>query len=567
MAKKKYTPEEYERQHLRNQYARAQAIMKMYEDAMAEASRIVASGVVDPDKAFYFDDYPSIKKRIDELMNEVNNQLLNTIESGNQEEWDLSALKNDAMVDSLVASTGIPQSTIAQWKQPNLSALTAFQQRKIEGMKLSQRVWNLTDQFREELELALDLGIGEGKSADRMSRDVRRYLRNPDKLFRRVRDKHGNLRLSKAAKAYHPGRGVYRSSYRNALRLTATENNMAYRTADHLRWQQQPFVVGIEIKLSNNHTCKGVIGRFVDICDDLAGIYPKDFKFVGWHPHCRCYCVPKQASKEEFMEYQQRLLNGEDVSNYQFKGEVKNVPDNFNKWIDKNKERAKGWSNMPYFVRHNPHYVKGFEVDTYSAEERKFTRAIKTNEAMQESLNVFLQKKYPNIPNTEKAAIYHYTKGEGATFRQLNNQLRKGKLSEFNEAFSMLLSQGLSKLGTTSKNVYRALRLNKTNLMKYLSLAEEHGMTIFKGFTSTSIEKQVALDMINKWRLPRSNETDVLFVIRGKSGHPIEDFSQFGGRFVGKHNQREVLFDKGLKVHFDKVVQEREQFVFYLTEI
>lgn len=211
--------------------------------------------------------------------------------------------------------------------------------------------------------------------------------------------------------------------------------------------------------------------------------------------------------------------------------------------------------------------MEGFEVDTYSAEERKFISARKTNEAMQESLNVFLQKKYPNIPNTEKAAIYHYTKGEGATFRQLNNQLRKGKLSEFNEAFSMLLSQGLSKLGTTSKNVYRALRLNKTNLMKYLSLAEEHGMTIFKGFTSTSIEKQVALDMINKWRLPRSNETDVLFVIRGKSGHPIEDFSQFGGRFVGKHNQREVLFDKGLKVHFDKVVQEREQFVFYLTEI
>ena len=154
----------------------------------------------------------------------------------------------------------------------------------------------------------------------RMSRDVRRYLRNPDKLFRRVRDKHGNLRLSKAAKAYHPGRGVYRSSNRKALRQTATENNMAYRTADHLRWQQQPFVVGIEIKLSNNHTCKGVIGRFVDICDDLAGVYPKDFKFVGWHPHCRCYCVPKQASKEEFMEYQQRLLNGEDVSNYHFKG-------------------------------------------------------------------------------------------------------------------------------------------------------------------------------------------------------------------------------------------------------
>jgi len=192
----------------------------------------------------------------------------------------------------------------------------------------------------------------------RMSRDVRRYLRNPDKLFRRVRDKHGNLRLSKAAKAYHPGRGVYRSSYRNALRLTATENNMAYRTADHLRWQQQPFVVGIEIKLSNNHTCKGVIGRFVDICDDLAGVYPKDFKFVGWHPHCRCYCVPKQASKEEFMEYQQRLLNGEDVSNYHFKGEVKDLPRNFKDWYTDNTDRIARAKTQPYFLRDNQKLIE-----------------------------------------------------------------------------------------------------------------------------------------------------------------------------------------------------------------
>ena len=90
---------------------------------------------------------------------------------------------------------------------------------------------------------------------------------------------------------------------------------------------------------------------------------------------------------------------------------------------------------MPYFVRHNPHYVKGFEVDTYSAEERKFTRARKTKFAMEESLGIFLQKKYPNIPNTEKAAIFYYTQKEGSRFRQLNKQLRNGNLTEFNEAF------------------------------------------------------------------------------------------------------------------------------------
>ena len=92
---------------------------------------------------------------------------------------------------------------------------------------------------------------------------------------------------------------------------------------------------------------------------------------------------------------------------------------------------------------------------------------------MNESLGIFLQNKYPNIPNTEKAAIYHYTKGEGATFRQLNNQLRKGNLSEFNESFSKLLSQGLSKLPTIEKQVYRTIRLNKKNLNKFKELTKK----------------------------------------------------------------------------------------------
>ena len=230
-----------------------------------------------------------------------------------------------------------------------------------------------------------------------MSRDVRRYLRNPDKLFRRVRDKHGNLRLSKAAKAYHPGRGVYRSSYRNALRLTATENNMAYRTADHLRWQQQPFVVGIEIKLSNNHTCKGVIGRFVDICDDLAGIYPKDFKFVGWHPHCRCYCVPKQASKEEFMEYQQRLLNGEDVSNYHFKGEVKDLPRNFKDWYTDNTDRIARAKSQPYFLRDNAKLIE--------KNSSKYAGAKLGRKAQKEAYEAYKDSKPPTLSEAQKKNI------------------------------------------------------------------------------------------------------------------------------------------------------------------
>lgn len=193
-----------------------------------------------------------------------------------------------------------------------------------------------------------------------------------------------------------------------------------------------------------------------DMCDDLQGRYPKDFKFTGWHPHCRCHAMTILKTEEEMAEDTKRILAGEKPLSGSV-NEVTDVPEGFTKWIGKNKERAKGWSSMPHFIKENPKYVKGFEVDTYTNAERKFTRARKTNEAMKESLDIFLQAKYPELPDTEKAAIYHYTKGEGAAFRHLNKQLRDGNLSEFNEAFSQLLSQGLSKLETTNKTVYRTM--------------------------------------------------------------------------------------------------------------
>ena len=63
----------------------------------------------------------------------------------------------------------------------------------------------------------------------------------------------GKLALSKNAKAFHPGQGVYRSSYKNAMRLTRTETNAAYRLADQDRWQRMDFVVGMRVHKSKNH--------------------------------------------------------------------------------------------------------------------------------------------------------------------------------------------------------------------------------------------------------------------------------------------------------------------------
>lgn len=340
----------YDKKHLNNLLKATENQIKLLDDAVKDASRIgETSGFKDKGKPFFFDDYPVVKARIDELLQELHRNIVTSIEEGNKEEWLLSCEKNDKMVDSIILSSGVSKMQISQWKQPNLAALNAFQARKVEGMGLSARVWNITDQLKEELELALDIGLGEGKSAASLSRDVRKFLKEPDKLFRRVRDKHGVLRLSKAAKAYHPGQGVYRSSYKNAMRLAATENNMAYRSADHERWRQLDFVIGIEIKLSNNHPV-------YDICDELTGEYPKDFKFVGFHPHCRCYAVAKLPTIEQFMEYQNKTLAGEDVSDFKFTGAVEDVPEKFSAWLKDNETRLNNAKSIPYFLKDNPKY-------------------------------------------------------------------------------------------------------------------------------------------------------------------------------------------------------------------
>lgn len=347
---KTFTIATYDKKHKENLAKRAKKVQQFYDAAVKRIAQAAAPSLFDADnqeKEFHFEDFPALKKEMEALMQDLGASLQTNIEDGDQESWTLSNTKNDAMVDSIIGKKQLPAKTVKAWKHPHLEALGAFISRKEAGMNLSKRVWNLTQQFKNEMELALELGMGEGKSAAELSRDIRKYLQYPDKLFRRVRDKSGALRLSKTAAAFHPGRGVYRSSYKNALRMTATENNIAYRTADHNRWQALPFVLGIEIHISNNHPTE-------DICDIFDGKrFPKDFKFTGWHPWCRCYAVSVLASQEEMDAYTTALMNGEDVSHWKFSGQVEKMPKEFTKWMKDNQQRIANATSMPYFIKDN----------------------------------------------------------------------------------------------------------------------------------------------------------------------------------------------------------------------
>ena len=342
----------WDMRHYRETEAYAQAVQSLYDKATLAITRAAARGKIDPNTPFSFDMYPSVQKEMQRVTEQLAERVTAVIETGSKKQWLYACDKNDAFVSSIMDTSKLSKARLRKMQDQNLDALAAFQGRKVDGMNLSQRVWKYVGQYKDQLENALDVGLGEGRSADELSRDVRQNLIDPNRLFRRVRDKRGNLVLSKRAAAFHPGRGVYRSSYKNAMRLTRSEINMAYRESDWQRWQSLDFVVGFEIHRSNHEPlCK------CDICSKLVGRYPKTIKFKGWHPQCMCYATPILMDEETFDANElgdlKAALKGTTYKRLQAKNAVSDVPDGFKEWVKSHVEAQKGWASTPYFIKDN----------------------------------------------------------------------------------------------------------------------------------------------------------------------------------------------------------------------
>ena len=535
--------EEYEKKHAENVQKYSLEVSRLYDDLVIQAGLIGTSvSGFNPDKPFEFSKYPALKARIDKLLKQFYDKLNVSIVNGIEAEWTLANNKNNELSRRVFGDNvnNIPKDVERRYFSNSLSALDAFKKRKVNGLDLSQRVWNYTGQLKQEMEMAIDLGLRSGQSANDMARDLKQYLRNPDKLFRRVRDEHGNLHLSKRAKAYNPGQGVYRSSYKNARRLAATETNIAYRTADYERTLQRDDVLGIEVKLSNNHTLNGV--PFTDICDDLAGTYPKDFKFVGWHPQCRCYTTKILVNEDDFAD----LINNGANNPIEPKGKIKDVPDNFKNWIENNKERSRGWNSLPLFIKENKQFApQMFNAKKYTAFEKKFMRHSSTHLAVERMSSYHYQTKYSNLTSIELGAIHHYTRSNTMAYRALNKQLAKGKTDPFNRAFGGLVSSGLKKLPDYKGIVYRGSILTKTQLASYFDAHSRGASLSHKFFTSGSKKPEIA-DTFQNLRRLRREETKCAFVIKSKRGKYVDDISEFNGKFA-RTKQQEVIFDKDAK--------------------
>jgi hypothetical protein len=340
--------DKYEIQHRRNLLIIARKIQQIYSDAIEQLA-VYAATLNFRGTKFNLSLYPELQRRVNLILEQMRTDITSVIVNSVKQSWELSNIKNDALVNKQLGGR-IPKDRVRRLLyDPNQAALDRFLARREKGLNLSERVWKVVKPFGGMLEAGLGLGIAEGQPAKTIAKDLKKYLQEPDRLYRRVRDNQGKLRLSKAAAAYHPGQGVYRSSAKNAERIGRTETNMAYRSSDLERWKNMPFVIGYEIRLSANHPK-------YDICDVLAGRYPKEFSWVGWHPNCICYIVPILMPKELYDLYENYLLGlgGFDMSSIPY---IKDVPKEFKQYVKANRKRIEGWKNKPYWMKDNPTYV------------------------------------------------------------------------------------------------------------------------------------------------------------------------------------------------------------------
>lgn len=325
---------------------------RLYSDYVKKLTSLgYGEDVLEDDALFNFDNFPQLKARLNEIFNDYYQNSLLCYKSGITDGVAL-AYNHDEMV--IGGYSVLTDKAIRVARDTAAATFIANRLKTKKGLNLAQTVWNYCQQTKSEFEMAMSNtiadGIKKGSSAEEVGKSIRKYLNDPDMMYRRYHtikvQKNGKKKDvvtwrrrriidGKVRFVEEPlekvGMGVYRSARKNALRVARTEINSAYHKARNERWQNEPFVIGQYIHVSPQHNID-------DICNDLEGRYPKYFDWRSWHSNCMCTSDPITIQGEEKKEFYKRLMAGEDMSNYVSPFAVLTMPEKYNQYIKDNSE-------------------------------------------------------------------------------------------------------------------------------------------------------------------------------------------------------------------------------------
>lgn len=325
---------------------------RLYSDYVKKLTSLgYGEDVLEDDALFNFDNFPQLKARLNDIFNDYYQNSLLCYKSGITDGVAL-AYNHDEMV--IGGYSVLTDKAIRVARDTAAATFISNRLKTKNGLNLSQIIWNYCQQTKSEFEMAMSNtiadGIKKGSSAEEVGKSIRKYLNDPDMMYRRYHtikvQKNGKKKDvvtwrrrriidGKVRFVEEPlekvGMGVYRSARKNALRVARTEINSAYHKARNERWQNEPFVIGQYIHVSPQHNID-------DICNDLEGRYPKDYIWISWHPQCICTSDPITIQGEEKKAFYKRLMAGEDMSNYVSPFAVLTMPEKYNQYIRDNSE-------------------------------------------------------------------------------------------------------------------------------------------------------------------------------------------------------------------------------------
>ena len=467
------------------------------------ASLDYGDDVLENDALFNFDNFPTLLKRLNDIFNDYYTNNMLCYENGITDGVSLAYSHDNA---DLSGFSVMSDKALSAARKTAAETFIASRLHTDKGLNLAQRIWNYCQQTKSEFEMAMSNviadGLEKGTSAEEVGRRIRQYLNNPDMMYRRYHTvkvlKNGQKKDivtwrrkriidGKVRFVEEPlekvGQGVYRSSRMNALRVARTEINAAYHTTRNERWANEPFVIGQHIHVSPQHDPE----EDADICDELEGYYPKDFVWNNWHPNCMCTSDPVMISGEEREQFYKRLFNGEDMSNYVSPNRVKDVPNQYKRYIEDNADKIVdaykrdklAWhlaNNKNYWVRFlDATQRKGMGADAMSR-RNTIQEIAKTRHAKRDA--EALQRKWMLRRN------YMYTD-------KMNEVIRDMQYSDYRT-----MGKALQK---RYKDVTDALKSNKTwdidnierlfkRFKKGVSIRERWDKLLWDGFSPEQIE-------------------------------------------------------------------------------
>ncbi|MGN6352826.1 MAG: hypothetical protein ACTHLB_05520, partial [Parafilimonas sp.] len=290
----------------------------------------------------------AVRQDIDRLITTLNRKIESLLKQGVIQAWHLAEEKN-AIIETQATGGGNKKpplkTTLTAPAAPDFNmitkkfgggstkALKSFINGETTKHSLSKNVWKQSPYYRKYINTTLADAIKTGASA----RDTAKRLIDAEYRPKDAKDPRGQ------------GQGVYKDPKKNALRLTRHTINTSYTTADHNRWKTQWFVIGYKVQVSHKQ-------RKYDVCDEMAGEYPKDFKFNKWHVQCVCFATPILASQKDRDNYDlYRLGKIKEPPEIKY---ITDIPESAKAWVEKNRKRIDGWKSKPDFLLDNGAYFE-----------------------------------------------------------------------------------------------------------------------------------------------------------------------------------------------------------------